>query len=78
MMFWPIDSEHCHTPSIYYLMSRNQLFFKAVWQPVVLTSSDLMSTSVKYEDLAASGKTVLLRHTGQTAYLMSEASVTFL
>lgn len=77
MMFWAIDSEHCYTPSIYYLMSRNQLFFKAVWQPAVLTSSDLMSTSVKYEDLAAS-KTVLLRHTGPTAYLMSEASVTFL
>lgn len=37
-----------------------------------------MSTFVKFEDVTASGKPVLFRHTDLTTYLLSEASVEFL
>lgn len=48
------------------------------WRLTLLTSSELMSTSVKSEDVTASGKMLLLLHTDFSAYLLSEASVKFL
>lgn len=61
-----------------YHLAESEVLRNPFFRPTLLTSSKLMSTSVKSEDVTASGKTVLLRHTDLTTYLLSEASVKFL